>query len=104
MAITACLYTSLPDIWIVCSARCAFSAVIGVFETKARAEQAIADLKASLKTANVPLDFVSYEGVVHSFTVPQADKVGNPGMKYNKAADEDSWKRMKALFAEKFGK
>src|SRR5439155_16914733 len=28
-------------------------------------EKAIADLNASLKAANVPLDFVAYEGVVH---------------------------------------
>jgi len=67
-------------------------------------EKAIADLKASLKAANVPLDFVAYDGVVHSFTVPEADKVGNPGMKYDKKADEDSWKRMKDLFQETLGK
>jgi dienelactone hydrolase len=42
--------------------------------------------------------------VKHSFTVPDADQRGNPGMKYDKAADEDSWKRMQKLFAEKFGK
>ena len=28
----------------------------------------------------------------------------NPGMKYDKAADEDSWKRMLELFKEKFNK
>jgi len=26
------------------------------------------------------------------------------GLKYDKQADEDSWKRMQELFAEKFGK
>jgi dienelactone hydrolase len=65
-------------------------------------EKAIADFKA-----NVPadkLDFVSYPNVVHSFTVPAADKVGNPGMKYDKAADEDSWKRMTALFRQELGR
>ncbi len=67
-------------------------------------EKAIADLKASLKAASVSLDFVAYEGVVHSFTSLDADKVGNPGMKYDKKADEDSWKRMKDLFIETLGK
>jgi dienelactone hydrolase len=67
-------------------------------------EKAIADFKAALKQANVPLDFVAYEGVVHSFTVPTADKVGNPGMKYDKKADEDSWNRMKELFKTTLGK
>lgn len=67
-------------------------------------EKAISDFKAGLKTAEVPLDFVAYDGVVHSFTAPEADKVGNPGMKYDKKADEDSWKRMKDLFKETLGK
>jgi hypothetical protein len=36
--------------------------------------------------------------------VKEADKLDLPGMKYNQAADEDSWNRMKKLFAEQFGK
>jgi dienelactone hydrolase len=39
---------------------------------------------------------------VHSFTVPGADKHKITGMKYNKTADEDSWKRMVELLAAKF--
>jgi dienelactone hydrolase len=56
-----------------------------------------------LDAANVDWEFISYGGAVHSFTVPGADKLGNPGLKYNKAADERSWARMRALFEEKFG-
>jgi len=67
-------------------------------------EKAIADFKASLDAAKVKLEFVAYPDVVHSFTVPDADKVGNPGMKYDKQADEDSWKRMKALFQSTLAK
>jgi len=67
-------------------------------------EKAIADLKAAMKAANKPLDFVAYEGAVHSFTVPGADKVGNPGMKYDAKADGDSWNRMRKLFGETLGK
>ena len=65
-------------------------------------EQAIKDFRAALDTAGVNLDFVTYEGVLHSFTSPNADRVGNPGMKYDKDADEDSWRRMKELFTATF--
>jgi dienelactone hydrolase len=67
-------------------------------------DASIKAFRDALDKGGVKYEFVSYPGAVHSFTVPEADKVGNPGMKYNKGADEDSWKRMKALFAEKFGK
>lgn len=66
-------------------------------------ESSIKTFRAALDAAGVKYDFVSYPGVVHSFTVPEADKVGNPGMKYDRAADEDSWKRMLALFKETLG-
>ena len=67
-------------------------------------EKAVKDFRAALEAAGVKLDFVTYDGVVHSFTSQDADKVGNPGMKYDKNADEDSWKRMKELFHETLGK
>lgn len=67
-------------------------------------EKAIKDFQAALEGGGVKLDFVNYPGVVHSFTSPDADKVGNPGMKYDKTADEDSWKRMKGLFQTTLGK
>src|SRR5437870_79244 len=65
-------------------------------------EDAIKAFRDALDKAAVKYEFVSYPGAVHSFTVPGADKHNNPGMKYNKSADEDSWKRMTALLAEKF--
>jgi dienelactone hydrolase len=68
------------------------------------AEKAIKAFRDALDAGGVKYEFVNYPGTVHSFTVPDADKHNNPGMKYNKAADEDSWKRMQELFAEKFGK
>lgn len=64
-------------------------------------ETAIKAFRGALDRGSVKYDFVAYDGVKHSFTVPDADKRGNPGMKYDKHADEDSWKRMKELFAEK---
>ncbi len=65
--------------------------------------KAVIDLKTAMDGAKKPLEVVSYAGVVHSFTSPDADKVGNPAMKYDKEADEDSWKRMSALFRQELG-
>ncbi|HJZ55057.1 MAG TPA: dienelactone hydrolase family protein [Gemmataceae bacterium] len=67
-------------------------------------EKAIADFKAALDGAGVKYEFVNFPGAVHSFTVPTADKVGNPGMKYDKAADEKSWQMMRDLFKQTLGK
>ena len=63
---------------------------------------AIKAFRSALDQANVKYEFVAYPGARHSFTVSDADKHGNAGMKYDKAADEDSWKRMQALFTAKF--
>jgi dienelactone hydrolase len=65
-------------------------------------DQAVKAFREALDKAGVKYEFVSYPETVHSFTVPGADKHNIAGMKYNKTADEDSWKRMLALFAEKF--
>src|SRR5262245_16412642 len=61
-------------------------------------EKSVAALKEALDMAKVSYKFESFPGVVHSFTVPGADKIGMKGMKYDKAADEKSWKEMQALF------
>lgn len=63
-------------------------------------ESTIKAFRGALDKADKPYKFVSYAGCVHSFTVPDADKRGIEGMKYDKHADEDSWKQMKELFAE----
>ena len=65
---------------------------------------AIQAFRSALDKGGVKYEFVSYPGAVHSFTVADADKHGLAGMRYDKSADEDSWKRMRALFSEKFGK
>ena len=67
-------------------------------------EAAIKSFRESLDKSGAKYDFVSYPGAVHSFTVPGADARNIPGMKYDKQADEDSWKLMTKLFAEQFGK
>lgn len=65
---------------------------------------AIKAFRDALDKGGVKYEFIAYPGARHSFTVPDADKHGIAGIKYDKAADEDSWKRMQKLFAEKFGK
>lgn len=59
--------------------------------------------RATLDNAGTKYEFISYKDAVHSFTVPHADKHKIKGMAYNKTADEDSWKRMLALFKETLG-
>jgi len=60
--------------------------------------------RTALDDAKVKYEFVGYKDVVHSFTVPDADKANLKGMKYDKAADADSWKKMQELFKETLGK
>jgi dienelactone hydrolase len=59
--------------------------------------------REELDGAKVKYEFINYKGALHSFTVPHADKVGVKGMKYDKEADQDSWKRMLVLFKETLG-
>lgn len=47
-------------------------------------------------------ELVSYGGVRHSFTNPDADKRGIANLKYDAVADRRSWARMQAFFAEIF--
>lgn len=67
-------------------------------------EKAIKAFRDGLDKGGAKYEFVSYPGVKHSFTVPDADKHGIDGLKYDKAADEDSWKRLEKLLADKLGK
>jgi len=52
--------------------------------------------------AGADWQIISYAGVKHSFTNPEAGSVGNPGIEYNKSADERSWKAMRNFFDEIF--
>lgn len=66
-------------------------------------EASIQQFRKALDDARVDYEMDYYGGARHSFTVADADKHGNPGMSYNKRADERSWGRMRRLFEEKFG-
>jgi dienelactone hydrolase len=59
---------------------------------------AVAAFKEPLKEVEVKYEVIQYPGAVHSFTVPTANKVGIPGIAYNKDADEKSWQAMQELF------
>jgi dienelactone hydrolase len=63
-------------------------------------EAAIKSFREALDKAGARYEFVSYPGVVHSFTVPAADARNLPGMKYDKQADADSWARLTKLLSE----
>jgi dienelactone hydrolase len=52
--------------------------------------------------AGADWQMINYGGTVHSFTNPDADSLGNPGLKYKKSSDERSWKAMAQFFDEIF--
>jgi len=60
-------------------------------------------LAEEMTKAKADWQIISYGGTVHSFTNPDADSAGVPGLAYNKLADERSWKAMTAFFDEIFG-
>jgi dienelactone hydrolase len=63
----------------------------------------VAAFEAQMWTTTVDWQLCSYGGAVHSFTNPDADKLGNPVFAYNAAADRRSWAAMLSLFEEAFG-
>jgi dienelactone hydrolase len=61
-------------------------------------------LAEEMTQAQADWQIISYSGTVHSFTNPDADRVGVPGIAYNVLADARSWKAMVAFFEEIFGR
>lgn len=66
--------------------------------------EAVEAFKKTLDEAKVGVEVQSFKGVVHSFTVKDADSRKMDNMKYDKEADEKSWAATKKLFEEAFGK
>lgn len=52
--------------------------------------------------AGADWQIISYGGAKHSFTNPDADRIGNPALSYNKSVDERSWNALKSFFQEIF--
>lgn len=68
------------------------------------AEQEAA-MDSAMTAANVDYNYVTYEGVKHSFTNPDADSLGKKfelPLSYNKEADQKSWDRMRKFFDKTF--
>jgi len=64
----------------------------------------VAAFEEQMRKTKVDWQVHIYGGALHSFTNPDADKVGNPAaFAYNAAADRRSWNAMLELFGETFG-
>lgn len=59
----------------------------------------IPSFEKQMRDAGVPCQVIRYPGAVHAFTNPDADSFHIDSVAYDKAADEQSWKDMRALFA-----
>jgi dienelactone hydrolase len=73
----------------------------GADDTMIPAEQVNA-LGAEMTKAGADWQIITYGGAKHSFTNPQSDSLGMPGIGYNKSVDERSWKAMASFFEEIF--
>lgn len=65
----------------------------------------IEDFKKEMEAAGVDYQFIAYEGAVHSFTNPDADRFAREfglGVGYNAAADQKSWADMQSFFKKIF--
>lgn len=63
------------------------------------------NFKAELDVAAAEYEFIDYPGVLHAFTNPGADTLGEKfelPLKYDEAADADSWERMKTFLNDIF--
>ena len=56
-----------------------------------------------MTAAGAKFEVVSEPHAKHSFTNPDADKVGMAALAYNAEADKDSWARAMKMLAEVFG-
>jgi dienelactone hydrolase len=66
-------------------------------------EEACQQTRAALDKGHVDYEMIYFGGAQHSFTNPDADKKGLPGMSYNAHADHRSWAAMTNLFRDVFG-
>ncbi len=73
----------------------------GADDTLVPVEQVIA-LAAEMTKAGADWQITTYGGAKHSFTNPQSDGLGMPGIGYNKLVDARSWKVMADFFEEIF--
>jgi len=65
--------------------------------------EVVAAFEKEMAAAGARAEVVSYPGVKHSFTNPDADKVGMDGLAYDAAADRKSWEAAVRFLREVFG-
>ena len=58
---------------------------------------------AAMEKSGLDWQLVIFGGAKHSFTVPDADKVGMAALAYSKSADQRSWADMQVFLKEIFG-
>jgi dienelactone hydrolase len=75
---------------------------IGADDPLVPAEQRAA-FEKEMRDAAVGWRLNLYGGAVHSFTNPNADLAGIPGVAYDQLTDERSWRAMLDFFDERFG-
>jgi dienelactone hydrolase len=75
---------------------------IGADDPLVPAEQRMA-FEHEMRAAEVDWRMNLYGGAVHSFTNPNANQAGMPGVAYDQLADERSWRAMLDFFDERFG-
>ena len=76
----------------------------GAADPFVKADQ-IEALKNEMNNAGVDFEFVNYANVIHSFTNPDANAIGNKfglPLEYNSEADKDSWQRNLEFFEDIF--
>lgn len=68
-------------------------------------EEQVAAFEDEMQQAEVDYELVTYDGVEHSFTNPDADRFADEHsmpLSYDEEADEDSWNRMQVFLKEVF--
>ncbi len=58
---------------------------------------------AEFQRDGIDWQFIHYGNTAHSFSDPEADQRGIPGLAYNRSADQRSWAAMRGFFEETFG-
>ncbi|MGH7673648.1 MAG: dienelactone hydrolase family protein, partial [Gemmatimonadales bacterium] len=62
----------------------------------------VAAFSDAMRAAGARFEVISYPGAKHSFTNPDADKVGMPALAYDAEADRQSWAAMLRFLGEVF--
>jgi dienelactone hydrolase len=63
----------------------------------------VEDFRKEMREAMADFRVITYPGVKHSFTNPQAESHGMPQLGYSAEADRNSWKEMLTFFGRVLG-